>query len=123
MERFMEYSLKGYCCSQILLQLGLDEIGEENETLIKAMFGLCGGLQSGLVCGALSGGVCLISLLCEKGPTVEIIPELVQWFEDEFENVNCEEILNGDAAAKAEKCPHIVMNTYEKIMELLVENQ
>jgi C_GCAxxG_C_C family probable redox protein len=47
---------------------------------------------SGKVCGALTGGVCLISLYAGRGPVEEKADEnfydmtktLIQWFEEEY---------------------------------------
>lgn len=120
-ERIFDLSLKGYCCSQILIQLGLDLQEEENPDMINAVKALCGGLYSGLLCGALSGGACLLSYLEPEKASEVMIPELVEWFKDRFETVNCQDIIGDNPMAKVEKCPNIVKDTYEKVLELLDE--
>ncbi len=118
-DKIFEYQLKGYCCSQILLQMGLDEKGLKNADLINAVKGLCSGLYSGLLCGALSGGACLLSFFEPDKASDQMIPLLVQWFEDNFESCNCKDILGDDPFNKVEKCPVIVNKTYEKVIEIL----
>ena len=64
-DRIMELTREGLYCAQIMVQLALDAEGRENPELIQAVRGLCGGFSwSGGPCGALSGGVCFLSLLC-----------------------------------------------------------
>lgn len=123
MEKIFDYRLKGYCCTQILMQLGLDEKGTENPDLINAVKGLCNGLHSGLLCGALSGGVCLLSLFAPDKAHIKMIPALVEWFEDSFESFDCEALVGDAPRNKAEKCSEIVVRTYEKVKELLEYNR
>lgn len=118
-DKLFEYRLKGYCCSQILLQLGLDEKGSENSDLINAIKGLCGGLYSGLICGALSGGACLLSFFEPDKASDEMIPLLVEWFKENFEFCDCKDILGDDPMSQVEKCPVVISKTYEKVIELL----
>jgi hypothetical protein len=48
-----ELKLHGYCCSQIIMELGLRKMEKENSDLIAAMAGLCNGLWQGKTCGLL----------------------------------------------------------------------
>ena len=60
-DRMLELSGQGFYCAQILLILALEAEGKENPDLVRAMSGLNGGLGfSGNVCGALTGGCCLL---------------------------------------------------------------
>ena len=43
-ERIMELGSMGYHCSQIIMIMTLETIGEENPQLVKAMGGLGGGI-------------------------------------------------------------------------------
>jgi len=113
---------KGYRCSQIVLQMGLEDGGmEENPGLIQAAAGLCGGLHAGLDCGILSGAACLIALcLPEEAPS--LIRELVEWFKDQYGSVSCKELLGGDEKSGwLTKCPKMLAACYEKVWELLEE--
>ncbi|HPF07707.1 MAG TPA: C-GCAxxG-C-C family protein [Spirochaetota bacterium] len=134
--RIVELAGQGFFCSQILLQMGLDALGRENPELIKAIGGLPGGLGfCGKNCGALTGGACLISLYAGKGtaeetPDIrlnEMISKLVNWFDETYGSVyggiNCRDIIENNPANMKERCPQMVLATYEKVKEILIENQ
>ena len=84
--RVAELSLKGYKCSHIVMQIGLDEQQKTNPDLMRAMSGLASGMGGGLTCGALTGACCLIGLYAgmdgdQKGdhnskPKAKFIPGL-----------------------------------------------
>ena len=75
---------QGYCCSQIMVQMGLDARQDENPELLDAVAGLCGGLRVGLCCGTLTGAACLLSLYDKKNAATIMIPRLVEWFKDDL---------------------------------------
>lgn len=122
---------QGYCCSQILLLLGLKARGQENPDLINAMAGLGGGLGgTGNNCGALTGGVCLLGFFAASNPPLEaenkrlnaLIEQLTNWFKSEYKSLDCAQILadhQGDEADISAICAAIVMNVYQKVSQLL----
>ncbi|AGK99859.1 DVU_1555 family C-GCAxxG-C-C protein [Desulfoscipio gibsoniae] len=133
--RMLELHRQGFNCSQILLALGLESRGEDNPGLIRSMTGLGGGLGfSGKTCGALTGGVCLLSLYAGRGTPEEkehdefllMVDELVQWFEGEigqaYGGINCGDILGEDLAEKivSPRCSSIVIETYNKVKEIML---
>ena len=66
-DRILDLEREGLYCAQIMVQLALDAEGKENPDLVQAVRGLCGGFAwSGGPCGALSGGVCFLSLLARE---------------------------------------------------------
>ena len=116
--RLRELQEKGYCCTQIVLQMGLEDAGlEVNPDLIKAAKGLCGGLHR-LGLRNFKRAACLLAL-CIPEECGKAIPELVKWFQEEYELLDCEEILAGNELNKMTKCPKMLKATYEKTMELL----
>ncbi len=129
--RMFQLAAQGYCCSQILLILGLEEQGKENPDLVKAMHGLCGGMgRSGKTCGALTGGVCLIGLAAGKGMPNEaghgkinlMINELLEWFEEAHGSIECVGILDFSLDEGSEypiKCGSIVSGTFDKVQEII----
>lgn len=125
MKEIMRLGAQGLCCSQILLQLALDATEDENPQLIDAARGLCLGLHAGLVCGSLTGGVCLLSMIDVHAAESDLIPRLVEWFEATFSETccgtTCKVILGDDPMNKLERCPKIMVQTYEKCRELLAE--
>jgi C_GCAxxG_C_C family probable redox protein len=55
-------------CSQAVLAVGQEKIGRVDKAVIRAMGSFGGGVAgSGMVCGALTGGIALISTLYSRG--------------------------------------------------------
>jgi len=129
--RMFQLATQGFCCSQIMVILGLDEQGQENPDLIRAMHGLCGGIgRSGKTCGALTGGVCVLGLKTGKGTPQEfghpkfnrMINDLLEWFEEVHGSIDCDGILDhslGEGNEYPVQCGNIVSTTYSKVNEIL----
>ncbi|MDR1241171.1 MAG: C-GCAxxG-C-C family protein [Deltaproteobacteria bacterium] len=131
----LQLSGQEFSCSQILMQMCLENRGKENPELVRAMGGLVGGLgYSGKLCGALSSGACLLSFYAGKGLPEEVedsrvnsmIGELVQWFEQEFGTLyggmDCTDIMEGNPRNRIERCPHIILQINRKVLEILDKN-
>ena len=79
-ERIAELGSMGYHCSQMMMIMTLETIGEENPQLVKALGGLGGGIgYCGDTCGCLTGGACAIgyflgNLAPEEKEDVQINP-------------------------------------------------
>ena len=121
--RLFELRLKGYCCSQIIMIMGLEDAHrDENPDLIQAVRGLCNGVQTGMLCGILSSAACLISLLQPENAVI-LIADIVEWFESEYGEshggICCKDILAGDLIKRFTLCPQILAATYDKVKELL----
>ena len=115
-------------CSQILMQAGMDALRLDEPNLIKAMTGLAGGLGGcGRNCGALTGGVCMLSLFAGRGtpdeeanPDLEVmISELLAWFEETYGSADCRDIIQGDRDNIPSTCPRLIYETCRKALELL----
>ncbi|GAU77644.1 DVU_1555 family C-GCAxxG-C-C protein [Fusibacter sp. 3D3] len=132
MMRILELSQSGFCCSQILLMMGLEEKGTGNIDLIRTMGGLCGGVGgSGKNCGALTGGACLLSLYIGRGAEEEaempfsklMMDQLIQWFNEEvgalYGGINCVQILEDNPMNRMERCPALIEQVFEKVKEIL----
>lgn len=115
----LELKLKGYCCSQIIMEMGLARLGKTNEDLVCAMAGLCDGMWQGRTCGILSAGICLLYLADAKEASRNNVAELTDWFTDAFKSTECEELLESKPILKAEKCPMMLEATFQKIEDLL----
>lgn len=131
--QLVELKAKGYCCSQIMILLALEKLNRQNVDLVRAVGGLCYGiLGSGEVCGALSGGACLIAFYAGKGSDDEepydryltMLIELADWFKDvshqEYGGTRCDDILKNYPDRSI--CGLIVTDTYNKCMEILAEH-
>jgi len=134
-ERMLALKQEGFHCSQILIIMGLELQGKSNPDLVASMHGLAGGLGFvGELCGALSGGACLLGLYAGKRNPQEqenpvlrfMIEELVTWFKEEygvpFGGIRCEEILAGDSRNQLTRCPMVVAGVFHKVKELLIDN-
>lgn len=67
-EKAIELFKQRFHCSQAVLAAGQEKLGIINEDVVKAMGSFGGGIaSSGRVCGALVGGVALISSLYSRG--------------------------------------------------------
>lgn len=126
----------GYCCSQILVMLGLEEMGRQNPDLIRAAGGLCKGMGNCEgPCGVLTGAACLVSLHAGKGMDDEqpedrlplMLDELTSWFHERVASahggISCREILGGECGGpNPAVCGNILAETYARVREILVEN-
>jgi C_GCAxxG_C_C family probable redox protein len=133
--RMLELARQGFHCSEILVAMGLTRRGTENPDLIRAVSGLAGGIGfSGEVCGALTGGACLLALYSGRGASEEVedprmrmmIQDLMDWFSAKYGDVRggirCREITGDDPANVASRCPRIVWAVYAKAKSLLEEH-
>lgn len=133
--RMLELVQQGFHCSEILLFMGLDGRGKENPDLIRAVSGLAGGIGfSGEVCGALTGGACLLALYAGRGTSGEaedprmrmMIQDLIDWFSqkygESYGGIRCSEITGDDPSNVTSRCPRIVRSVYRKAKSLLDEH-
>jgi len=123
--RIHELSLKGYCCSQIMVQLGLDYVGKENPDMIEAVAGLCKGIHSGKICGVLTGAAMMLTIIDSRNAIEYMIPELSEWFTETyteaFGGCDCSSIIGNSPILKGARCPQIMEETFEKVKEILNE--
>lgn len=132
--RMMELAIRGFNCSQIFVLMALEAQGRENPDLVRAMSGLLHGLGCGKICGALTGGCCLLGMYAGKD-SVEHNPDpqlqtmlsnFVEWFETEYTSryggTNCVDIVQDDARNRMTRCPMVLIESLEKLKSLLEEN-
>jgi C_GCAxxG_C_C family probable redox protein len=134
MFRMMDLKHKGYYCSQIMMLLALDYQDKSNPDLIRSMAGLAFGVGVGEICGALTGGACILSLYSGKGTDDEdenfrlmgMLQELGEWFQETYGSmyggINCD-IITEDGSLRNERCGPLVAGTYNKVIEILVANE
>ncbi len=133
--RMLELVQQGFHCSEILVFGGLDAQGKSNPDLIRAVSGLAGGLGFwGDVCGALTGGACLLGLYAGKGTAEEetdqrlniMVSELTEWFTgkygEKWGGIKCHEIIADNPGNRMLRCPEIVVGVHKKVRSLLAEN-
>ena len=133
--RVFDLSLQGYSCGQVLALMALEAQQKSAPELVRAVSGLVAGLGAGKICGALSGGCCVLGMYAGKGSAEEqedsrlplMLTQLVEWFEStykpQFDGINCTDIIQDDARLKMERCPQIIMDTFAKVKNILTQNQ
>jgi len=117
--RVNELGLRGRCCDQIIVQLALEDRGEENEQMVDAVGALCLGLFDGLVCGALTGGALAMAILAGGRPDGVLVADLVDWFRHEYEMIDCDIVSDGDPSLQFTRCPAMVAATYQEARSIL----
>lgn len=118
-ERILNYKLKGYCCSQIIVAMILEDLGRDNEDLISAMGGFCNGLESGENCGTLLASVAMLHMVDPKAADMELRAEFMDWFYDAYGSYNCCDIVHDDPGQKMEICGAMIENCYNMLYEML----
>ena len=125
---------QGYCCAQIVVQLGIELQGKENRGLVRAMSALCHGFPDNRgTCGALTGAACLLGYYAGKGVHDEeeherlalMFAELGEWFERQYASlyggISCSDIVD-DGKPDTAICGGLVSACYGQAMTILVEN-
>lgn len=122
-QQIMRMLRAGACCSQVIVELGLALRKEENETLVAASSGLCMGLHTGQVCGALSAACLVLAMYDSKNAAAYMIPQLMEWYEEIFGarygGADCLDICGG--TLQAERCRELVIRVWEQVRLLLDE--
>ena len=115
-KRLHQLLLEGKCCSSAIVQLALENKGEENNQLVQAISGLCHGVHSMLICGALTGAACMMNLLDPENANNKMIPELVEWFKAtygrKYGGIDCANIVGDIPVNSKVRCPPLIEATY-----------
>lgn len=118
-ERIFDYKLKGYCCSQIITAMILDDLGKENPDMINAMGGFCNGMEEGENCGTLLASIAMLYMVDTKAADQGLRADFMNWFYDAYNSYSCRDIVNDDPSLKMEICPVMIENCYNMLCELL----
>ena len=131
--RILQLSGQGFCCSQILITLSLEDMGEDNIPLVRAMAGLCEGSGTGDLCGVASGATCVMALYAAKGSAEEqalecyplLLAQFMDWFKQNatsWGGIRCEDIVIYQGGRKPELCGNIMLRAREAVLGILAEN-
>ena len=133
--RMVQRVQQGFHCSEVLLFAGLEAQGKINPDVIRTVSVLAGGVGfSGELCGALTGGACLLGLFDGRGDENEtadprlniMVNELIDWFAAkygaDYGGIRCREITEDDPKNQPLRCPRIVGGVLKKVKSLLAEN-
>ena len=80
----------------------------DHKVIPRIAFGFAGGVgNTGAICGAVAGAVMAISLIIDRGDTMEegirtleVVKEFRQLFEDEMGTISCRELTGIDLSTK-----------------------
>lgn len=126
LERLRTLLREGTCCSVALVQMGLELRDERNDQLLQAVSGLCGGIQGGRICGALTGAACMMNVLAPGRANEAMVPELTEWFTETMGHAHggpdCDDIVHGDPLLKRSRCPGLVEEVYLQAKDIMVAN-
>jgi len=131
--QIMQLTAQGFCCSQIMMQLTLADMGEENIPLVRAMAGLCEGASTGDLCGVASGSACIMALYAAKGSSEEtvldsyplLLAQFMDWYKDNASSwggIRCDDIIDFNGGRKPEVCGDMMVRAREMILQILAEN-
>lgn len=130
--RILQLSGEGLCCSQIMIQLALEDMGETNLPLVRAMAGLCEGMGCGDLCGVATGAACVIALYAARGSGEEepldcyplLLARFMEWFKENgpgWGGIRCDEIVDYQGGRKPEVCGNILLRSRETVLALFAE--
>lgn len=118
-DRIFDLTLKGYCCSQIITAMILEDMDKENQDMIDAMGGFCNGMESGETCGTLIASIAMLFMVDTKAANQELRADFMDWYYDIYGSYSCRDIVHDDPAQKMEVCPVMIENCYNMLRELL----
>lgn len=127
LEKFIVQQMRrGYHCSQIMMQLTLMLRGRDEPFVLRAMGALGAGMFARRTCGTLTGAVCALSSYFPRGEGAPepdgyqaLVGELVEWFEGEYQSLDCRDLVRPEMDHILEICPSLMERTFHKMMELL----
>jgi hypothetical protein len=116
--RVQDALLRGQCCSEAIMALCLEDVGKDNEDLVRSMKAFCNGMGEGQVCGTLCAAVAAL-FVCDfpAGDLPVMQQDLMDWFYDRFGALTCAELVGDDPFKKIDFCPGCVAETYVKLRE------
>ncbi|MFA6940945.1 MAG: DVU_1555 family C-GCAxxG-C-C protein [Clostridiaceae bacterium] len=136
--RIFKLSSQGFCCTQTLIKMVLEDEDKENIDLIKAVHGLCGGIAyTKKACGLLTGGILVLGLYAGKGKAGEpcsddymtMMKEYNTWFEEEFGSTDCQDLVGAQEIRDEKgninypvKCGETLTKCYIKVQQILMEH-
>jgi len=124
-DRIFSLAAQGLCCSEILMQMTLEDLGrgaEADKDLIKAMGAFCEGLHVGSACGTFCAANSLCYIASEnKAAAGGAALDFAAWFKERFGAYNCADLLDGDVSRKMTLCPQIIAESYAKLGEILIK--
>lgn len=118
------YLEKGYNCAENMLLLANKDFKLNlDEKHIKMMSGFGGGLFKEKVCGVITGGIAVLSVMFSGS---SILKELTIEYQDEtlkaFSSNDCKEI-KPIHREESNKCANVIDKAYEILKEIILNNK
>lgn len=120
----------GLNCAESTIKLLIDHNAiDADQAFIKAMSGFGGGMQKGLVCGAVIASVAVIGLYTgrtspeeDRASSAAAVKQFLQQFEERFGSLMCCELSDGYISKSKEmyaSCSNIVTGAAEIVMSII----
>ena len=124
-ERSVALHARGCNCCQSTLCTLADYTGLDELTAVRLGYGFGGGLLTGNVCGAVSGGMMAIGMTCtsgtapaeEKPRAVELCECLQARFQERYGTLLCADILREHDHDLCDDCIAFAARTAEEIIQ------
>jgi hypothetical protein len=132
--RIAEMLIGGMKCSHVPMRLALEAQGRDDADLVRAMSGLAYGLGQGFACGMLTSGACVVGLVAGRASEAEVddprfaaaLDAFTGWFHtmarERYGGIACSDIMRFDERLKAERCPALIQEVWEKLVETLEDH-
>lgn len=122
-ELIKKYYLKqGYNCAETMLLAARDLYKLPiDETHIKILSGFGGGMYEGDICGAVSGGVAVLSFFFFKEDLEPLVIEFKNETRKKLSSIECKEIkpIHRD---KESGCFNVIENTFNALEKIIKKN-
>ena len=140
-EQAEKYFAQGFACSQALLAAFAPELNLPQETALKIADGFGGGIgRKGLICGAVSGAVMVLSQKfgrtdpkdqTAKDKLNQKIQQFIKKFQSQHQSINCNDLLGLDLSTDQglktasqknlfkTQCPNYVNSAAQILTQLL----
>jgi C_GCAxxG_C_C family probable redox protein len=117
------YLDQGYNCAETMLLAARDLYNLLiDETHIKILSGFGGGMYEEDICGAISGGVAVLSFIFSKDELGPLVIEFKQETRKKLSSIDCKEIkpIHRD---KELGCNNVIENTFNTLVKIIKENK
>ena len=117
-----------YNCAQAVLCAFEDLTGLDRETALAITDGFGGGMRCGQMCGAVSGGIMAMGIVCKnvgenpvRSPKIrDMTKSLTKQFSEKEGYLACHDLL---ASTKERQCDKYILDTVEIIEKILEEDR
>jgi len=99
----------------------MEDMDRKNEDLVTAMAAFCNGMSKGNICGTLAAAIAVLYVSDYNAALSGNQEEYMDWFADRFGGYDCCEVIHNDPEKRIELCPRIVLESYIKLREYIIQ--